>query len=116
MKTSPRRPNSVEEFKLETQYHQLRERLLAPEHADKHAQPLAHWALQSDRGLPLTFLSVELAALLERSFDELMSTAGVGQRKMASLMKLLARAAEASTSVPVSQPQESGSPESSDSE
>ena len=93
MKTAnTRRPSSVEEFKLETQYHELRQGLKAPEHADKLSQPLAHWALQSDRGLPLAFLSVPLRSLLERNFEDLMGTAGVGHRKMASLMKLLERA------------------------
>ena len=87
-----RRPSSVEEFKLETQYHEMREGLKAPEHAEKLSQPLAHWALQSDRGLPLAFLSESLNNLLERSFEGLMGTAGVGHRKMASLMKLLERA------------------------
>lgn len=93
MKTSLRRPSSVEEFKLETAYHQLRDQLLSPEHAEKLDQSLAHWALPSDRGLPLAFLSDPLGDLLGRPFEVLMSTSGVGQRKMASLMKLLERAA-----------------------
>jgi hypothetical protein len=92
MKASIRRPSSVEEFKLETAYCQLRDLLLSAEHAEKLDQPLAHWALQSDRGLPLAFLSDALGELLKRPFEVLMSTSGVGQRKMASLMKLLERA------------------------
>jgi hypothetical protein len=93
MKASIRRPSSVEEFKLETAYNQIRDKLLSAEHADKLDQSLAHWALPSDRGLPLAFLSDPLGDLLNRPFEDLMSTSGVGQRKMASLMKLLERAA-----------------------
>ena len=93
MKASMRRPSSVEEYKLETAYHHWRDMLRSAEHVEKLEQSLAYWALPSDRGLPLAFLSSSLGELLNRSFEELMGTSGVGQRKMASLMTLLERAA-----------------------
>ena len=60
------------------------------EHLDK---PLAYWALPTDRRLPLAFLSRPLRELLDASFEELAQTPGIGQKKMKSFVKLLARVA-----------------------
>jgi len=55
-------------------------------------RPLVHWALPSDRGLPLAFLDLPLAELLAESFDSLRATQGVGERKISVLLDLLRRA------------------------
>ncbi len=88
-KTSP-----VESFKQVNTFQNLRKSLLenlSSPHLDK---PLAFWALSGDRRLPLAFLGHTLRDLLNLSFDEVAATPGIGQKKIGSLLKLLARASK----------------------
>jgi hypothetical protein len=93
-----RKTSSVESFKQVNTFQSLRKSLLenlSSPHLDK---PLAYWALSGDRRLPLAFLGHTLRDLLNLSFEELAATPGIGQKKIGSLLKLLARAAKTKTS------------------
>jgi hypothetical protein len=83
---------SVEEFKLVSSFESLRKTLLQERYADRMDRPLAFWALPSDRRLPLAFLGRTIGELLNTPFPELNATPGIGQKKISSLIKLLARA------------------------
>ncbi|HEX3726170.1 MAG TPA: hypothetical protein VG433_06645 [Pirellulales bacterium] len=56
-------------------------------------RPLATWAVEGDRALPLTLMRFPLRDLLEMSFDQLCSLQGIGRKKINSLVSLLHRAA-----------------------
>lgn len=83
---------SVEEFKLVSSFESLRKTLLQERYTDRWEKPLAFWALPSDRRLPLAFLGRSIGDLLGTPFGELNATPGIGQKKISSLIKLLARA------------------------
>jgi hypothetical protein len=84
---------TVEELQVISRFESLRKILLAEEYADHLKKPLAYWALPTDRRLPLAFLGRTLEDLLNTPFTELTNTPGIGQRKICSFVKLLARAA-----------------------
>jgi len=92
-KSRLRKPASVEEYQLEMRFAQLQSDLADEKYADLRHRQLAHWALPNDRGLPMAFLGRSLDDLLDSEFAELLGTAGIGYRKMASLIMLLQRAA-----------------------
>lgn len=95
------KPTSAEDYKLITSFEAIRKTLLDDRFSDRLDKPLAFWALPSDRRLPLAFLGRTLQDLLSKSFTELASTPGVGQKKIGALVKLLLRAAkEKSPAVP----------------
>lgn len=93
MHYKPKRETSVEEYRLVSRFENVRKQLLA-DHPDRLKKPLVYWALPSDRRLPLAFLGRTLEELLSTPFEELLATPGVGQKKIASLIMLLSRAAE----------------------
>jgi hypothetical protein len=84
---------SADDVKLATSFDLLREQILTENDPVRLAKPLAYWVLPNDRRLPLAFLARTLRQLLSNSYAELAATAGVGPRKMASLVLLLHRAA-----------------------
>ncbi len=84
---------SVEELQVISRFEGLRKILLSEQYADHLKKPLAYWALPTDRRLPLAFLGRTLENLLEVPFSELSNTPGIGQKKICSFVKLLARAA-----------------------
>ena len=94
MNTETKKPTSVEEYKLETNFEKLRQELLQDEYSDRIDNQLAYWALPSDRRLPLALMGYSLRELLAMPFSELMATAGIGQKKIASLITLLNRATQ----------------------
>ena len=85
---------SVEELHLVNQFDQFRRVLQSPEYRAHLEKPLAYWALPSDRRLPLAFLSRRLAELIETPFSSLAATAGVGRKKLSSMIMLLSRAVQ----------------------
>lgn len=95
MRFKPKRETTVEEYRLVSRFEAVRKRLLA-DHPERLNKPLVYWALPSDRRLPLAFLGRKLEELLSTPFEELLATPGVGQKKIASLIMLLSRAAEES--------------------
>jgi len=87
------RSSSVEQLQIVSRFEALRKILQSEEYAEHLSKPLAYWALPADRRLPLAFLGRTLEDLLDTPFSELSETPGIGQKKMASFVKLLARAA-----------------------
>src|SRR5262252_5821821 len=84
--------SSAADVKLATNYETLRATLLSEPYANRLSRPLAFWALPSDRRLPTALLGRTLRDLLNHSFDQLAATAGIGRRKLETLIKLLVRA------------------------
>jgi hypothetical protein len=84
---------SVEELQTIGRFESLRKILHSETYREHLDKPLAYWALPTDRRLPLAFLSRALRELLDASFEELARTPGIGQKKMKSFVKLLARVA-----------------------
>jgi hypothetical protein len=84
---------SVEELQVVSRFESLRKILLSEQYTDHLKKPLAYWALPTDRRLPLAFLGRTLEDLLRTPFSELTNTPGIGQKKICSFVKLLARAA-----------------------
>lgn len=85
--------SSAEEVQIIGQYEGLRTILLSDAYRDHLDRPLAYWALPADRRLPLAFLGRTLRELLNTPFETLSASPGIGQRKLASFVTLLARAA-----------------------
>jgi len=83
---------SVENVKLSSDFERLRDILLQDEFVDHLNRPLAYWALSNDRRLPTAFLGRPLRDLLKTSFKDLSATPGIGQKKIGTLVELLARA------------------------
>ncbi|MDR1958076.1 MAG: hypothetical protein LBQ54_03370 [Planctomycetaceae bacterium] len=54
-------------------------------------KPLAFWVLPTDRRLPLAFMNRTLYDLLNTSFEELCHTPSIGEKKIRSLLTILAR-------------------------
>lgn len=88
------RSTSVMEYKLVSNFENVRKKLLQPKFADRLEKPLAYWALPGDRRLPLAFMGRTLRDLLDTPFEELYATPGIGQKKIHSLVELLHRAAK----------------------
>jgi hypothetical protein len=86
------RTQSLIDYKLVSNFERLRSELQTERYANHLRQQLGFWALPNDRRLPLTFLGRTLGELLDSSFEELYATPGIGQKKIASLIELLARA------------------------
>ncbi len=84
---------SVEELQVIGRFESLRKILHSDQYIDHLKKPLAYWALPADRRLPLAFLGRTLEDLLRVPFAELSGTPGIGQKKISSFVKLLARAA-----------------------
>lgn len=84
---------SVEQLQLIGGFETFRRTLLGEQYARHLERPLAYWALPSDRRLPLAFLGRTLRDLLDAPYSELAATPGIGQKKMRSFVKLLARVA-----------------------
>jgi len=89
----PSKTSSVEELQILGRFETLRKILLAEQYAELRERPLAYWALPTDRRLPLALLGRTLADLLYTPFAELTGTPGIGQKKIRSFIKLLARVA-----------------------
>jgi hypothetical protein len=84
---------SVEELQVVSRFESLRSALLSENYAEHLGKPLAFWALPTDRRLPLALLGRTLGDLLSTPFANLSATPGIGRKKIASLLLLLARAA-----------------------
>ena len=89
--------SSADRFKLINTFQALRKTILQKESSGDLEKPLAYWALPGDRRLPLAFLGRSLKDLMNVSFDDLAATPGIGQKKIGSLIRLLARGEETSS-------------------
>jgi hypothetical protein len=83
---------SADDVKLMDSFEAVRSTLLSGTYDDRLDKPLAYWVVPSDRRLPLAFLPRTLSDLLGQSFNDLAVTAGIGKKKMSSLVTLLHRA------------------------
>lgn len=81
----------VVDYQLVSGFDRERQTLLDPRFAERLTKPLAFWAVPSDRHLPLAFVGRSVRELIETPFQELYATPGVGPKKIASLLRLLAR-------------------------
>ena len=84
----------IVDYQLVSGFEAERQKLLAPENSDRLQKPLAHWALPTDRHLPLALVGRTVESLINTSFNEIYATPGVGPKKIASLIRLLARASQ----------------------
>jgi hypothetical protein len=86
------RSSSLRGFQVLGRLEELRKILSGPEYSSHRDIPLAHWALPTDRWLPLVFLGRSLGDLLQTPIVELMETPGIGQKKLCQLVELHSRA------------------------
>src|SRR5437868_13631004 len=80
------------EVKLASHYETLRKTLQTEQYESRLNRPLAFWALPNDRRLPTALLGRTLRDLLNQPFPQLAATAGIGYKKLETLIKLLVRA------------------------
>jgi hypothetical protein len=92
-----RKTISNERYRLVGTYERLRKSLLEQPASDRLDKALSYWVLPTDRRLPIAFLDRTLRDLLSRPLDELMSTPGVGQKKILGFFDLLKRALKMTT-------------------
>lgn len=92
-----RKAISNERYRLVGTYERLRKSLLSQPDDGRLDKALSYWVLPTDRRLPIAFLDRTLRDLLSRPLDELMSTPGVGQKKVLGFFELLKRASKASS-------------------
>jgi len=85
---------SAEELKLKSSFESIQVVLAGERYRDRLDFPLAFWTLPSDRRLPLSLLDYPLRRVIQAEFKELARTPGIGQKKLASLVLLLERAAK----------------------
>ncbi len=85
---------TAESFRLRTHFQAVRETLLDAKFDERRRKPLAYWSMPNDRRLPLAFMDRTIAGILETPFEELCSTAGIGEKKLKMLIELLNRAVE----------------------
>ena len=83
-----------EDIQIVPQFEHLRSVLLQKEYQQHLNKPLAFWTLPTDRRLPLAFLNRTLYDILNTSFDDLCHTPSIGEKKIRSLLTLLARVAQ----------------------
>jgi hypothetical protein len=76
-------------------YERLRKNLVDRPDDGRLDKALSYWVLPTDRRLPIAFLDRPLRELLSQPFDELISTPGVGHKKILGFFDLLKRAAKA---------------------
>ena len=96
-----RKVQNAEEMKLKANFETLKSSLLKEEYSKSWNYPLAFWTLPNDRRLPLILLNFTLKQILEMPFESLASTAGIGMKKLNSLVLILQRA---SVDAPPTQP------------
>ncbi len=82
------------DYKLVASFDSVKQKLLRPKYADRLDKPLAYWVVATDRRLPLAFMGTTLRELLDTRLEELYATPGIGQKKIGTLISLLARAAQ----------------------
>ena len=92
-----RKAISNDRYRLVGTYERLRKSLLSQPDDGRLDKALSYWVLPTDRRLPIAFLDRTLRDLLSRPLDELMSTPGVGQKKVLGFFDLLKRASKAAS-------------------
>ncbi len=95
-KSSTTRPVSIsaKEFALQRRFQEVAEKLAKSTTADLNV-PLGHWAVAADRRLPFALLHRSIRQIINSRYEDLAATAGVGHKKLESLVLLLHRALQA---------------------
>ena len=91
-----RKAISNDRYRLIGTYERLRKALVERTDDGRLDKALSYWVLPTDRRLPIAFLDRPLRDLLSQPFDDLMSTPGVGHKKILGFFDLLKRASKAS--------------------
>ncbi len=86
------KPPSVEDYRIVLSFQTVSKQLKEGKYADRMEKPLAYWALPNERRLPLALLGRSIQELIDTPFDEIAATAGIGHKKIGTLVKLLHRA------------------------
>ena len=92
-----RKAISNDRYRLVGTYERLRKSLIGQPDDGRLDKALSYWVLPTDRRLPIAFLDRSLRDLLSRPLEELMSTPGVGQKKILGFFDLLKRASKAAS-------------------
>jgi hypothetical protein len=92
-----RKAISNDRYRLVGTYERLRKALISQPDDGRLDKSLSYWVLPTDRRLPIAFLDRSLRDLLTRPLEELMSTPGVGQKKILGFFDLLKRASKATS-------------------
>src|SRR3954469_16200616 len=90
-----RKAISNDRYRLIGSYERLRKSLVERPDDGRLDKALSYWVLPTDRRLPIAFLDRPLRELLSQPFDDLMSTPGVGHKKILGFFDLLKRASKA---------------------
>ena len=85
----------LKDVKIVSRYDELREELLKDEYSLHQDTQLAFWALPKEQKLPHALIGCKLGELLKKSFDELLRTPTIGEKKFKSILTLLERAKNA---------------------
>jgi hypothetical protein len=91
-----RKAISNDRYRLVGTYERLRKSLVERPDDGRLDKSLSYWVLPTDRRLPIVFLDRTLRDLLTQKFEDLMSTPGVGHKKILGFFDLLKRASKAS--------------------
>ncbi len=92
-----RKAISNDRYRFDGTYERLRKSLLSQPEDGRLEKALSYWVLPTDRRLPIAFLDRSLRELLAQPLGELMSTPGVGQKKVLGFFDLLKRASKAAS-------------------
>ena len=85
----PGKPSPTTAIDLVGTYERLRKSLVERPDDGRLDKALSYWVLPTDRRFPIAFLDRPLRELLSQPFDELMSTPGVGHKKILGFFDLL---------------------------
>jgi len=86
------KPTPPEDYKLLSSFEALCKTLSEERFADRLDRKLGYFVLPNDRRLPRVFLPRTLREIMQTPFDELSSTAGIGQKKISVMLRLMHRA------------------------
>ena len=92
-----RKAISNDRYRLVGTYERLRKSLVSQPDDGRLDKALSYLVLPTDRRLPIAFLDRSLRDLLSHPLDYLMSTPGVGQKKVLGFFDLLKRASKAAS-------------------
>jgi hypothetical protein len=90
---------SLQDYNLIGKFEEIKKTLARKKYTGIRDRHLGYWVLAGDRGLPHAFLGQTLGGILETSFEDLVTTPGVGQKKIALLIELLERASREDVAV-----------------
>ncbi len=86
------KPIPPEDYKLLSSFEMLCNTLSDDRFADRLDRKLGYFVLPNDRRLPRVFLPLTLRQIMQTPFHELSSAAGIGQKKISVMLRLMQRA------------------------